>query len=448
MGVLPATVLITGAVWLIASSPGSLQTVPQQDRAWAPTDRPSASVSADGRHVAFASYAALAAADTNRIRDIYVLDRADGRVTLESPTSAGDDAQAWSGYPRISGDGRFVAYITTLPGSSVTAVVLRDRRDASLTTVSVPPAGGPPDARSRDAVISADGTVVAFSSGASNLVEGTDANGSGEDIFIYETLTRSLSRLGVDRVLDPKTGISVSPALSADGRFVAFASAAAFADDRAQSRKRGLSAIYIADRERGELRRVSDPGVGRSADGSSWDPAISADGRYIAFVSSATNLVPGDRNRAPDVFLRDVLAGSLQLVSRSAETGNAANARSGAPGVSSDGRFVVFQSEASDLVCSRQCETDREDINLLWDVFVFDRLSRTVARVSGDSTGGWMAPSAGPAIDPAGRLVVFSSRQPTDASDTANDFDLFLCDVRLRTSVLGLLRERPHGLDH
>ena len=88
--------------------------------------------------------------------------------------------------------------------------------------------------------------------------------------------------------------------------------------------------------------------------------------------------------------------------------------------------MVAFQSDASDLVCAGKCPAAVEDINLLPDVFLFDRATAVVSRISADRTGGWMAPSVAPALDGSGRVVTFTSRHPTDAADDRNDFDLFV----------------------
>ena len=90
--------------------------------------------------------------------------------------------------------------------------------------------------------------------------------------------------------------------------------------------------------------------------------------------------------------------------------------------MSSNGRFVAFQSEASDLVAV-------EDFNLLWDVFILDRTTNAITRLSGDLEEAWMEPSSGPSIDASGSVVAFSSRHPTDASDKKNDFDLYVATV-------------------
>jgi hypothetical protein len=169
---------------------------------------------------------------------------------------------------------------------------------------------------------------------------------------------------------------------------------------------RPRSQVYVRDNLLDTTIRVSE----------GWEPAISGDGRYVAFVSGATNLVAGDRNRSPDVFLADLKAGSFELVSRSAR-GGSANGMSIAPALSADVRFVAFQSDASDLVCARRCGAADEDIN---------RRDHSMTRLSADAAGGWMEASVGPALDSAGDVIAFSSRHPIDAADVKNDFDLFI----------------------
>jgi Tol biopolymer transport system component len=162
--------------------------------------------------------------------------------------------------------------------------------------------------------------------------------------------------------------------------------------------------------------------------------AIRRDGRFVAFVSQASNLVAGDRNRSPDVFLYDLTAGSITLVSRGV-TGRSANGVSGGPSISSDGRLVAFHSDASDLTCTDRCVPAAEDINLLSDVFVFDRLTGVVTRISAGADGGWMEESAAPALDATGSIIAFTSKHPTDAQDRGEDFDLFLRVSSLRVDA-------------
>ena len=153
-------------------------------------------------------------------------------------------------------------------------------------------------------------------------------------------------------------------------------------------------------------------------------PVISADGRFVAFVSRATNLAARDRNRLPDVFLYEMSTREVTLVSRGMG-GGTANGASINPAISGDGRFVVFQSDASDMACVR-CAPGEEDINLVPDVFLFDRTTRAVTCISSDPGGGWLEESGAPSIDARGQVVAFTSRHPISPRDVAYDFDLFV----------------------
>ena len=133
----------------------------------------------------------------------------------------------------------------------------------------------------------------------------------------------------------------------------------------------------------------------------------------------------GDENDASDVFLHDLHTSKTSLVSRSA-SGGTANGASSRPAISANGQYVAFESDASNLVCSRRCSPRDLDINLLFDVFVFDRLSGVITRLSKDPQSGWMEPSRSAAIDGSGNVIAFSSRRPTDDRDQRDDFDLFV----------------------
>lgn len=431
--------LVVGVVLRVPPADSvSIQTVAQNDASRSYIDSPTAAVSADGRTIAFTSYAQLAPADTNRQRDIYVLDRGTGQVTLESVTLEGRASGVDSSHPGISGDGRFLVYETGLSAATVQTgsnIVLRDRQAATTRVLSVGLGGEPANGWSRTPSISRDGRVVAFSSSATNLVKEPDANGAGEDIYLVELRSGIIRRVSVDSGgVQPSVGSSVSPTVSADGRYIAFASAAPLQSppDRPETslvgagtgRQRALSQVYVHDTDLKTTRRVGIGPGGRAPDGESWGSVISANGGHVAFVSAATNLTADDRNGAADVFIVDLQTGSIELISRSARNGSG-NGASGHPALSADGRFVGFQSEASDLVCGR-CRASAEDINLLWDVFLYDRQTTAMMRLSADVAGGWMEASRGPALDAAGEVVAFSSRHPIDATDKKNDFDLFI----------------------
>src|SRR5213076_3051692 len=171
-------------------------------------------------------------------------------------------------------------------------------------------------------------------------------------------------------------GASLSSALSADGRFVAFVSAAT---DLVAADTNGASDVFVRDRLTGTTERVSVASGGTQSNAASLGSALSADGRLVAFQSDATNLVVGDTNGATDVFVRDRQTGMTARVSVASD-GTQANNVSSYPALSADGRFVAFQSDATNLVVG--------DTNGKTDVFVHDRQTGTTERVSVASGGG------------------------------------------------------------
>lgn len=379
---------IAAMMRLPLDGPAAFDTVAQADAARAPVDPAAAAVSGDGRYIAFTSSAHLVPADTNHQADVYVLDQADGRVTLESGSLEGRVPKGDVEHPTISADGRWVAY------NILYTVVLGDRLRGDAKVLS----------EGREPVISADGRFLALTSKAPDFPD--------EDVFLFDRQTGNMRRISVDNDgTRPPSGWSGMPSISSDGRLIAFASNAPYAAATSNPATR----VYVRDTQMNTTKSVA-PG---------WRPAISANGRYVAFASAAANLAPNDRNHVSDVFLADLQTGSIEIVSRGTK-GGSANGASTNPAVSGDGRFVAFQSDASDLVCPRGCPVSLQDINLLWDVFLFDRQSRTIVRLSTDQRVGWMEASNGPAIDAAGSVVAFSSRHPIDADDNAHDFDLFI----------------------
>jgi Tol biopolymer transport system component len=415
---------------LTANGPQSLVTVPQGDRGRTLIGSSSADVSGDGRFVAFESFARLVPADTDSSRDVYVLDRTTGQVTLETGGLTG-----WrdGGRPRLGRDGRWLVFeAEAMTGDDRIVrvdIVVVDRTSGRIVAVRAAD-GGVPSGSSYSPDISDDGRVVAFSSAATNLVSGPDANGPLEDIYLFDVPSGSVRRISLTTAgVQPASGFSFSPTVSADGRAIAFTSSALLSDVRrsSQTTDSNLRQIYLREDRQGTTTLISVGAGGSWPDGASARPAISGDGRYIAFTSDATNIVKDDRNRVADVFLHDRGTAKTTIISRATD-GVGANGRSTSPAISYDGRFVAFQSDASNLTCGRKCASTH-DLNLLWDVFVWDRETKANVRVSDDPLGGWNAPSVGPALDRHGGIVAFTSRHPMDASDRANDFDLFVRDL-------------------
>jgi Tol biopolymer transport system component len=209
---------------------------------------------------------------------------------------------------------------------------------------------------------------------------------------------------------------SDDPALSADGRFVAFHSDASHL---VPGDTNGLGDVFVRDRRTGRTERVSVSTRGVQGDRDGGSPALSADGRFVAFHSEATNLVPGDTNGKRDVFVRDRQAGTTERVSVST-AGGQANDYSYTPAISPGGRFVAFQSLATNLVPG--------DTNGWGDVFVRDRQAGTTERVS-VSTGGVQGNDSSyfPAISAVGRFVAFTSKATNLVpGDTNGKRDVFV----------------------
>jgi Tol biopolymer transport system component len=224
------------------------------------------------------------------------------RVSLSSTDAQGDGGSA---LPSISADGRFVAFVSTatnlVPGDSngVADVFVRDRRSGTTQRVSVATGGSQANAASGGRPsISADGRYVAFVSFATDLVAG-DTN-AVSDVFLRDRTGGTTTRVSLAAANAQSAAASLSPSISADGRFVAFESGPLLAPGAGTS----TDGVYVRDVRRATTERVSVPNTGTPS-GAAAQPSISGDGRFVAFWSNSTTLVPGDGNGHPDVFVRD-----------------------------------------------------------------------------------------------------------------------------------------------
>jgi Tol biopolymer transport system component len=332
-------------------------------------------ISTDGRFVVFGSAATnLVPRDTNGVSDVFVRDRVAGTTTRVNLGAGGAQANDHSGHlsqsVAISADGRVVAFSSyarnLVPGGDTNQssdIFVRDRVAGTTTRASVGPGGAQANLHSFHPSLSADGRVVAFYSEASNLVRG-DTNGVS-DIFARDRVAGTTARvsLATGGAQGNRPSGRVGLAISASGRVVAFESDAT---NLVPGDTNGDADIFVRDRLRSTTTRVSVGAGGVEGDWFSANPSISADGRVVAFMSGADNLVPGDGNGRRDVFVRDRAAGTTTRVSL-ATGGGHANAHSGQAGVaiSGDGRVVAFQSDATNLVPG--------DSNGVSDVFVRER---------------------------------------------------------------------------
>jgi Tol biopolymer transport system component len=324
-----------------------------------------------------------------------------GITTRISISTAGveGDHNSWSS--AISADGRYVVFVSLSgnldPGGDdqVSDIYRYDLRQGELRRISRSFDGGAANGHSYHPAVSADGRFVAFTSLADNLVPG-DLNGAA-DIFLYDTVSDVTERVSLGAGSQEADGASRNPALSADGRYVAFRSDAGNLAPGAVHN----SHIYLTDRLAGTMERVSVNAAGEPGNDDSYRPAVSADGRFIAFSSRATNLVPDDTNSAEDIFLRDRSLESTVRVSVG-QQGAQADGHSTEPAISADGRFVAFRSQASNLVAG--------DTNGVADVFVYDRLAGSIERISAGSLGEQANQNSGqPAISADGNIVALVS---------------------------------------
>lgn len=359
--------------------------------------------SADGRHVAFHSEASnLVAGDVNGTRDIFIRDRRTGRTELVSVSSTGAQANGRSTNPWLSGDGRFVVFLSTASslvagdGNGKIDAFVRDRALGSTTRVSVGDAGQEANANTHSALISGDGSVVVFSTVASNLAP-RDTNGV-LDLFVYELGSGIATRLAVSNLSRQSNGESHPGSLSANGNLLAFRS---HASNLVRGDTNGDADAFVYNRARGRTERINLGGVARQANNTSFRPMLTSNGRLVVFRSPATNLVRGDTNGHVDVFVRDRVAKTTRRVNRT-RTGGQANGRSGRPSISGNGRYVVYASLATNLV--------PDDRNKDWDVFLRDRRRGRTTKVSTAPGGRDVnACSKVPRLSANGRLVVFKS---------------------------------------
>ncbi|MFI6098075.1 TolB family protein [Lentzea sp. NPDC051213] len=370
---------------------------------------------------------------------------APNRISVAADGAQGDRESRNSS---LSADGRYVAFdsdaTNLVPGDTNdrTDVFVRDRQTGTTTRVSVATDGsqgvdtGPwPNPYSSYPTISADGRYVSFTSRASNFAPG-DTN-SSPDVFVHDRQTGTTTRVSVASDGTEGFGGGFFAAMSPTGRYVTFISDS---PNLVPGDTNQLRDLFLHDRETGSTTRISVASDGTQANGTTdyTVSMISADGRFVAFRSWASNLVPGDTNRASDVFLRDTLLGVTTRISV-ASGGVEANELSYQPSMSTDGRYIAFGSGASNLVPG--------DNNGAADVFRHDRVTGTTIRISPASATyeGWVPDgSKGPAISGDGRFVAYwSDAVDIVPGDTNKTVDVFVHDVD--TGVTSLVSRTPDG---
>ena len=383
-------------------------------------------ISADGRYVVFLSYADnLVSGDTNGTADVFVKDLTTNSITRVSTAADGSEGNNSSETPAISADGRYVVFLSYADNlvsddtNGAADVFVKDLTTNSITRVSTAADGSEGNNSSETPAISADGRYVVFLSYADNLVS-DDTNGA-RDVFVKDLTTNSITRVSTAADGSEGNNSSGNAAISANGRYVVFWS---FADNLVSDDTNGARDVFVKDLTTNSITRVSTAADGSQANDYSANPGISADGRYVVFLSYAENLVSDDTNGTGDVFVKDLTTNSITRVSTTAD-GSGGNNSSEAPAISADGHYVVFNSSADNLVSG--------DINGVPDVFVKNLITNSITRVStaADGSGG-NSDSGNPAISADGRSVVFLSNADNLVNgDTNGSPDVFLFTPRV-----------------
>lgn len=321
------------------------------------------------------------------------------RVSVDSIGVEGDSTM-W--YPAISADGRYVAFQTDASNmvpsdnNAEDDCFVHDRQTGVTERVSVSSNGVEGNTRSRNPSISEDGRYVAFDSYAYNLVS-NDTN-IAFDIFVHDRLTDVTELVSKDSFYIQGNGRSTFPAISTDGRYVAFESEA---NNLVPGDTNSKVDIFVRDLQADVTERVSVDSFGIEGNHDSTYASISADGRFVAFESYASNLVSGDTNAERDCFIHDRQTGVTERVSVDS-FGTEGNSHSGNTSLSADGRYVAFESYANNLVPG--------DSNIADDCFVHDRQTGITERVSVNSQGDHGINASGaPSISTNGRYVAFKS---------------------------------------
>lgn len=348
-------------------------------------------------------------------------------VTVRVSVAAdGTQGNSSSYYPAMTPDARYVVFVSTATNliagdtNGQGDVFVHDRATGGIERVNVASDGSEANNSGYDAAITGDGRYVAFASSATNLVPGEQHYYS--HIYLHDRVTRTTERISVASDGTPANSFSYRPDVSADGRYVTFSS---YGSNLVADDSNAQLDVFVRDRATGVTERVSVTADGTQGNGRSHGHSISPDGRYVSFLSDATNLVAGDTNARTDVFLFDRETRLPERVSIGTG-GVQGNGYSTGGAITPDARWVLFSSDATNLVAG--------DTNYAIDVFVRDRVTGVTERVSVSSTGAqaeWGDSFAG-TLSADGNVVAFTS-YATNLAPTAADYygDVF---VRIRST--------------
>jgi Tol biopolymer transport system component len=386
-------------------------------------------ISQDGRYVAFATGSSnLVSGDTNGVSDVFVKDRQTGAIVRANTSSTGAQMPGTGGLSsglQMSDNGRFVAFEAVHPGlvsgysNTYKDIYVKDLQTGSIEIDSVSSAGSYGNANAAQFDLSADGRYLVFGSNASNLVA-NDTNGQ-PDIFVRDRLLNTTTLLSQAPGGTIANDGSLAPTISCDGAYVAFTSSAS---NLVSNDVNGAADVFLVDRVGGRTIDITFNGNATPNAANSRFPQLSCDGSTLLFYSAASNLVSNDTNGSIDIFTYDIYSGAMDRVNVSSsgtQSTRDANADYSSGALSYDGRYVVFSSYDASLASG--------DTNgATSDILIRDRrngttdiLSKRTASTATTST------SFLPSISSSGKYAAYASDDTGLVSgDTNGNYDVFI----------------------
>lgn len=339
----------------------------------------------------------------------------------DAPSELGDAPDS------LTPDGRFCVFtsaaynLVTGDSNGYRDVLLHDRVTGTLERVSLTSSGAEPTGDSQHPALSDDGRMVAFQSFAFNLAAG-DSNGAW-DVFVTDRVTRLTTLVSAAANGTIGNGPSVQPSISGDGTRIAFASTAS---NLVPSDTNGVQDVFVRNLQTGTIRLVSRLPQGALGNANSRRPALSGNGRWIAFESLSSNLVAGSGQNGASILVADLATGALELVSVS-NFGVPANNSSSIPCISRDGSRIAFLSRANNLAVVAQFSNN---------AYLRDRAAGNVMLVSASADGlPATAASIALSLSDNGNFAAHSSPAPLTPGHSGNGFDTFLFEVASRRTI-------------
>lgn len=382
---------------------------------------------------------------TVKVTSHYPIAVTDGSTSIKirSTDSSNALSDGASDNSNISEDGRYIAFWTDaknlggIQSDTQPDLYLKDLKTGSISLVTEGSDGSSPinanaapkslSATSHPS-ISQNGRYTFFISPATNLDLTVSLPIGNSDPYLYDSLTKTITNLMANGECSTDGGNGATSEVNStpDGKYVVISTLASNTtgcggNDFSAGDGNGLSDVYLIDIENGADKAISTDSTGTNGNGSSYNPSITDDGKFVAFASTSTNLIAGDKDASADIYLRDVGGGTLTLISTFG--GASSNADSRYPSISADGKFIAFESDATNLVSG--------DSNGKTDIFLWNASGPSIKRISVDRNGNQADDSSyHPQISPDGRFVIYYSYATNLAIHDNNGFpDIFLYDT-------------------